>query len=167
VSAGLFETVSLTHARFSLEADDVTADFGMTTGAFDRCHPCAAGVTVPLSTYLFVTNDAGGSATVRGVRYDNVPMSPVRIEMTADAVIVPNTGEQVLTFVEPFTYVGSVRGVIAPFLDMGAPDTLFSVPLTGAGKVTLELFSCDGCILPDGRRFYDRRRLEYSFEQQP
>jgi hypothetical protein len=64
----------------------------------------------------------------------------------------------------PFTFSGFVLGAVRS--DIQPPDKLFGIPLKGAGTVRLQLFSCDACVLGDGRRYYDQQQLTYSFEPQ-
>jgi hypothetical protein len=150
--------------RFVFTTQDVTATLGSHT-TFRRCHPCAAGSTVSLSQNQLVTQDSFGSATVQGNQYDGIAMPQVRYTITADTVTIPTTGEQLITFSRPFTYSGFVLGAL--HLDwQGQPDLLFGVSLRGTGTATFQIFSCDGCILPDGRRVYEETQLKYAFESQ-
>jgi hypothetical protein len=41
-------------------------------------------------------------------------------------------------------------------------DDLFGVALRGAGTVTFQIFSCNACILPYGRRYYAETELQYA-----
>jgi hypothetical protein len=89
-------------------------------------------------------------------------MPQVRYELSVDSVTVPTTGEQSITVSMPFTYSGNVLGALTS--DWQVPDLLFGISLRGSGTVTLELFSCDGCVFADGRRYYSQTSLQYVFE---
>ena len=121
-----------------------------------------------LSQNQFVTQDSQGSATVRGNeysgRYGVVAMPQVRYTIAADDVTIPTTGEQLITFSRPFTYLGFVLGASPSFGFVF--DDLFGVSLRGAGTATFQIFSCDTCIFPDGRRYYVETQLTYAFEPQ-
>jgi hypothetical protein len=149
--------------RFAFTTDDVTAALGSRGTTFHRCSPCAAGATVSLSQHSFVTEDSFGSATVRGNEYSGLAMRQVQYAIVADDVTIPTTGEQLITFSSPFSYSGFVLGAS---VSGGLYDDLFGVALRGAGTVTFQIFSCDTCILPDGRRFYAETELQYAFEPQ-
>src|SRR5262249_3677449 len=129
--------------------------------------PCGAGNTVSLSQNQLVTEDSFGGATVRGNeyrgQYGGVAMPQVQYTIRADYVTIPTTGEQLLTFSSPFTYLGYVRGALRLG---GIYDELFSVALRGTATVTFQIFSCDTCITPDGRRIYTETQLKYVFEPQ-
>jgi probable HAF family extracellular repeat protein len=126
------------------------------------CDPCAAGDTLNLSRNQLVTEDSNGSVSVRGNQYDHVPLPQVGYRLSAGSVTVPTTGEQSITVSMPFTYSGNVLGALQS--DWQLPDLLFGISLRGSGTVTLELFSCDACILGDGRRYYFQMSLQYAFE---
>jgi probable HAF family extracellular repeat protein len=163
ITTGVFDVISLGRAELKFQAGDTAGDVHMNT-QFGRCYPCAARDTVSLSVARLVSAQAGGSATVRGNSYPSVSMPQVRIDITADSFIVPDTGERSLTISSPFTFSGFVLG--ATQSDWQMPDRLFGIPLSGKGTVTLQLFSCETCVLGDGRRYYDQRELKYSFEGQ-
>jgi hypothetical protein len=151
-------------AHFAFTTEDATADVGVAEGLYSPC-PCGAGDLVSLSHNILVTEDASGSATVRGNEYKGqygpVGMPQVRFTIAADGVTIPTTGEQLLTLSSSFSYSGYVRGA-TPFA--GRYDYLFAVALRGAGTATIQLFSCDTCILPDGRRYYFQTKLQYVFD---
>jgi probable HAF family extracellular repeat protein len=147
--------------RFVFTAKHVAASMGSRT-AFRRCQPCGAGTVVSLDQNQLVTQDSFGSAIVRGNQYDGLAMPQVRYTISAGSFTVPTTGEQTITVSMPFSYSGFVLGALQS--DWRFPDLLFGVSLRGAGTVTFEMFSCDTCILGDGRRFYFETRLQYAFE---
>jgi probable HAF family extracellular repeat protein len=163
ITTGVFEARTFSSAHFAFQAGETEADIGIST-ELGQCHPCAAGANVSLSMSRLMTEEAFGSATVRGTSYPSVAVPQVQIAMTADSFTVPDTGELLLTVSAPFTFSGFVLG--AARSDWQVPDKLFGIPLTGAGTVTLQLSSCDACVLPDGRRYYDQQQLMYSFEPQ-
>jgi probable HAF family extracellular repeat protein len=163
ITTGVFEARSLTSAHLAFQAGDTTADIGLAV-QLGQCHPCAAGASVSLSVTTFVSSDAFGSATVRDTQYPGVPMPQVQIAVSSDSFTVPDSGEQLLAFTAPFAFSGFVLGASRSFWE--PPDKLFGIPLTGGGTVTLQLSSCDACVLPDGRRYYDQQQLTYSFESQ-
>jgi probable HAF family extracellular repeat protein len=158
IASGALEEAAVTNASFSFVAADVTASIRLRFYSA-RCNPCRAGDEVALSIGWTVVQEATGSATVRGISYPSIPIPWVEYHISSDTVTVPTSGEQSVTFTAPFTYSGLVRGTMSNGQNR-VPDYLFSVPLTGAGEVTLELSS------PDGRLYYDRQ-LRYSFSPQP
>ena len=168
INDGVIEVLSpiVGRAHFAFTTDDATADVNVREGLFS-CSPCLAGNIVSLSYDVFVTEDASGSATVRGNEYRGqygpVAIPQVLFTIVADSFTIPTTGEQSITFSTPFTYSGYVRGA-SPF--GGYYDDLFAVALRGAGTATIQLFSCDACILPDGRRYYAETQLTYAFAPQ-
>ena len=170
ISDGVIEVLAPVtgQARFTFTIEDATADVRVREGLYSRCEPCGAGSTVSLGQNVFVTEDAQGTATVRGNeylgQYGPVAMPQVQLTITADYVTIPTTGEQLLTFSSPFTYSGFVVG--ASPVPGGPFDPLFGVALRGSGTVTFQIFSCDTCILPDGRRYYSQTQLKYVFEPQ-
>jgi probable HAF family extracellular repeat protein len=163
ITTGVLEARGITSAHLAFQAGETAADIGMST-PIGRCHPCAARDQVSLSVARSVESEAAGSATVRGISYPSVPMPQVEIAIASDSFIVPDTGEQMLEVSAPFTFSGFVLGAVRN--DFEPPDKLFGIPLKGAGTVTLRLFSCDACVLGDGRRYYDQQLLTYSFASQ-
>jgi probable HAF family extracellular repeat protein len=165
INDGVIENIEQSQdvTRFAFTTEDVTAALGSRT-YFRRCRPCAAGSTVSLSQNQLVTEDSSGSATVRGNQYDSIAMPQVRYTITAESVTIPTTGEQLITLSRPFTYSGFVLG--ASVVPGWLYDYLFGVSLRGAGTATFQIFSCDECILPDGRRIYSETELKYAFEPQ-
>jgi probable HAF family extracellular repeat protein len=170
INDGVIENIEQSQGvtSFVFTTEDVTAELGSRTN-FRRCQPCAAGASVSLSQNQLVTEDSAGGATVRGNeyrgQYGDVLMPQVQYTITADSFTVPTTGEQLITLSSPFTYSGFVLGSLKLF-ELRQPDLLFGVSLRGAGTVTFQMFSCDGCILPDGRRYYYETELKYAFEPQ-
>jgi probable HAF family extracellular repeat protein len=162
ITEGVFDASSSSGVHFAFHAEDTTADLRMGTRV-GQCHPCLAGDTVALGVSRLVTNEAAGTATVRGNSYGQVAMPQVQFTISADSFVIPDTGEQTMTVSSPFTFSGFVLG--ARSNDVQEPSKLFGFTLKGAGTVTLRLFSCDTCI-HDGKRFYDQQALTYSFEQQ-
>jgi probable HAF family extracellular repeat protein len=168
INDGVIENIEQSQdvTRFVFTTEDVTAELGSRT-TFRRCQPCGAGASVSLSQDQLVTQDSFGWATVRGNEYRGqygyISMPQVQYTITADSFTVPTTGEQLITVSSPFTYSGFVLGTL-PFFDYSPPDWLFGVSLRGAGTVTFQIFSCDTCILPDGRRIYSETELKYAFE---
>jgi probable HAF family extracellular repeat protein len=161
---GVIENIEASQdvTHFAFTVNDVTASMGSRTD-FRVCQrqPCVAGNVVSLAQNQFVTEDSFGSATVLGNQYDSLAMPQVRYAISAGSFTIPTSGEQSITVSMPFSYSGFVRGA---FESAGMYDPLFAVSLSGAGTVTFELFSCDTCILPDGRRLYSETKLQYVFE---
>jgi probable HAF family extracellular repeat protein len=166
ISDGVIENVEESQdvTRFAFTTEDVTGTLDSHT-YFRRCPPCVAGDTVSLSQNQFGGPDSVGSATVRGNEYSRIPMPLVLFMITADSFTIPTTGEQSITFSTPFTYSGFVLGALRSNFFVEA-DLLFRVSLRGAGTATFQIFSCDACILPDGRRYYAETQLTYAFEPQ-
>jgi probable HAF family extracellular repeat protein len=163
ITSGMLEARSFSRVQFTFQAEDTTADVSMGT-QIGQCHPCAARASVSLSLSRFVSQEAFGSATVRGNSYPSVPIPQVLIAIAADSFTVPDTGERMLEVSAPFTFSGFVLGAVRS--DWELPDKLFGIALKGAGTVRLLLSSCEGCVLGDGRRYYDQQQLTYSFESQ-
>ena len=158
---GVIQSVGGNLTSFVFSVRGVAASL---TSFFDLhpCEPCAAGDIVRLSRNQLVTEDSQGSATVRGSQYNNIQMPQVRYTISVDSFAVPTTGEQTITVSMPFRYSGFVLGALQS--DWQIPDLLFGVSLRGAGTVTFEMSSCDGCVLGDGRRYYFQTSLRYVFE---
>jgi probable HAF family extracellular repeat protein len=163
ITAGVLEARGVLSSRLAFQADETAADL-ITRRQLVICHPCSARDRISLSVNQFVTSEAFGSATVRGNSYPDVTMPQVQLTVMSDSFIVPDTGERLLTFSAPFTFSGFVLGTRGYSQNWFEPDMLFGTPVTGAGTVTLELSSCEGCVHSDGRRIYDQRALKYSFE---
>jgi hypothetical protein len=162
ITTGVLETIAQRNSHFTFQADETAADISLHHPIM-RCSPCPVGTRINLSVNLLVTNDAQGSATVRGNSYyPSVPMPQVKLTFVSDSYVIPDTGERFLTFTAPFTFSGFVLGARSG--EWLPPNMLFGIPLTGAGTATLQLFSCEDCVRSDGKRFYDRLELKYSFE---
>jgi probable HAF family extracellular repeat protein len=166
ITDGVFEDIGdFSGAHFAFTTVDVTAqlDSFFVSHKCPQALPCRAGDMVSLGRNQLVTEHSGGSATVRGNEYGGVAMPQVQFTFTADYVTIPTTGEQLLTFSSRFTYSGYVRGAS---IFSGLYDDLFAVALRGSGTVTFQIWSCDTCIDPDGRRTYMETQLKYVFDPQ-
>jgi hypothetical protein len=107
ITDGVFDASSSSGLHFAFHAEDTTADLRVGTRV-GQCHPCLAGDTVALSVSRLVTNEAAGTATVRGNGYGQVAMPQVQFTITADSFVIPDTGEQTMTVSSPFTFSGVV-----------------------------------------------------------
>jgi hypothetical protein len=171
VSGSLVIGATDSFATFLLQGSDGTRLEGQWPGwPAQPCSPCTAGSTVTSNALFlydqvpFVWGDpfATGSATVGGVMYPYPMFFSGALAFSGGSFTLPEFSgpeDRVLTFLQPFTFTGTVSGFDRLLEGPTELFPLFTTSLAGAGTAQLHFLGTSF----EGRSIYSYLGTTYDF----